>query len=374
MHILLIAPHPFYQERGTPIAVRLLLRALSALGHRMEVVTFHEGEDVVFPGVTLHRIRRPFGIAGVGPGFSLKKLICDVWLFFRVWGVARRERPERIHAVEEAVFMAPWFGVPYIYDMDSCLSAQLIDKAPLLRPLGPLFRAMERSVVRRAEAVVPVCPALADTAVGYGAKQVIVLPDISLLHDAPESDEPLDLPARQGVRFMYIGNLEGYQGVDLLVEALARARATREDLELVVVGGTDAHQRQLRESSVALGIESHVIVAGARPTSMLPRLCAETDVLVSPRTRGVNTPMKIYSYLESGKPLLATSLPTHTQVLTDEIACLAAPTRDGLADGMLRLARDPDLRSRLGAAGRAYAQTRHSYPAFAATVAAIYPA
>lgn len=374
MHILLIAPHPFYQERGTPIAVRLLLRALSEAGHRVEVVTFHEGEDVVFPGVTLHRIRRPFGIAGIGPGFSLKKLICDVWLFFRVWGVARRERPDRIHAVEEGVFMAPWFGVPYIYDMDSCLSAQLIDKAPLLRPLGPLFRAMERSAVRRAEVVVPVCPALADIAVGYGAKQVTVLPDISLLQDAPESDEPLDLPVRQGVRFMYIGNLEGYQGVDLLVEALARARATREDLELVVVGGTDPHQRKLRETSAALGIEPHVIVAGARPTSMLPRLCAETDVLVSPRTQGVNTPMKIYSYLDSGKPLLATSLPTHTQVLTDEIACLAAPTPDGLADGMLRLARDPDLRSRLGTAGRAYAQTHHSYPAFAATVAAIYPA
>ncbi|MCX7007397.1 MAG: hypothetical protein NTY53_09155 [Kiritimatiellaeota bacterium] len=59
MRILLIAPQPFYQERGTPIAVDLLLRVLSERGDEVHVATFHEGADVVYPGVTLHRIPPP---------------------------------------------------------------------------------------------------------------------------------------------------------------------------------------------------------------------------------------------------------------------------------------------------------------------------
>jgi glycosyltransferase involved in cell wall biosynthesis len=122
-----------------------------------------------------------------------------------------------------------------------------------------------------------------------------------------------------------------------------------------------------------LGIAEQVLVAGPRPTSLLAPLCAAADVLVSPRIRGVNTPMKVYSYLDSGRPVLATRLPTHTQVLSDEIACLAEPTLEGMADAMLLLAGDDALRARLGEAGRAFARQHHAYPAFAATVATLYP-
>ena len=45
-------------------------------------------------------------------------------------------------------------------------------------------------------------------------------------------------------------------------------------------------------------------------------------MLVSPRIRGTNTPLKIYSYLRSGKPIVATDLLTHTQVLSPEVARL----------------------------------------------------
>lgn len=374
MHILLLAPHPFFQERGTPIAVRLLLQALSEAGHKVDVVTFHEGEDVTFPGVTLHRIRKPWGIKDVGPGFSLKKLVCDAWLFFRAWGLVRRERPDGVHAVEESVFMAPVFRRPYVYDMDSCLSAQLTDKAPILKVLAPVFRWMERRAVRGARAVVPVCPALANIAHQCGAKRVVLLPDISLLD--PGSAPPgasLDLPEKRGIRFTYIGNLEPYQGVDLLVEALSQTRATRTDLELVVVGGSEPHRTRLRDRCRTLGVEDVVHIAGPRPTSLLSAICADADVLVSPRTLGVNTPMKVYSYLDSGRPVLATRLPTHTQVLSEETACLAAPNPEALAAAMLRLAGDPDFRGQLGQNGRLLAQSDHSYAAFAETVRTLYP-
>jgi glycosyltransferase involved in cell wall biosynthesis len=87
-------------------------------------------------------------------------------------------------------------------------------------------------------------------------------------------------------------------------------------------------------------------------------------VLVSPRVHGDNTPMKVYSYLDSGRPLLATRLPTHTQVLTDELACLVAPEPDAMARGLIDLLRDGGRRERLAASARDYAQRELTHAAF----------
>ena len=130
MRILLIAPQPFYQERGTPIAVDLLLRVLSERGDEVHVATFHEGADVNYPGVTLHRIAPPPLVRNVPPGFSAKKLICDAALFFLVNRLVGEVRPQLVHAVEESVFFARHIwrrcGIPYVYDMDSSLARQLV--------------------------------------------------------------------------------------------------------------------------------------------------------------------------------------------------------------------------------------------------------
>ncbi|MBT7065178.1 MAG: glycosyltransferase, partial [Verrucomicrobia bacterium] len=65
MKILLLAPHPFYQERGTPIAVRLLAETLAADGHHVDLLSYHEGDNVtIHPGVTHHRAPAPPGVHG----------------------------------------------------------------------------------------------------------------------------------------------------------------------------------------------------------------------------------------------------------------------------------------------------------------------
>ena len=126
MKILLLAPHPVYQERGTPIAVDRMLRVRSESGHHIDVLTYHEGESPSYTNVTLHRIPLPSGIRNVPPGFSAKKLVCDAFMFFKGLALVRRTRPQVIHAVEESVFMAMIYGIffktPFVYDMDSCRS------------------------------------------------------------------------------------------------------------------------------------------------------------------------------------------------------------------------------------------------------------
>jgi glycosyltransferase involved in cell wall biosynthesis len=104
----------------------------------------------------------------------------------------------------------------------------------------------------------------------------------------------------------------------------------------------------------------------------MARFFTRADILVSPRVKGVNTPMKIYSYLQSGKPVLATDLPTHTQVLDGTTALLAAPEPEAFAAAMLELVRNPALGRQLAERAAALAGEKYSWRAYQHTALQIY--
>lgn len=379
MKILLLAPHPFYQERGTPIAVRLLVTVLGELGHTVDVLTYHEGEDLKFDGaVTIHRIGRPPFAANVRPGFSVKKLICDAWMFPKAMALARQNRYDVVHAVEESVFMAMAirrkFGTPYVFDMDSSMPRQILDKLPLTKPLFPFLARREAKAIKEALAVVPMCDALATLAREEGAKHISVLRDISLLNLCDPSARA-DLKAEfsiKGTCFLYLGNLEKYQGIDLLLESFALVLRQQPDAALVIAGGIAGDIVKYKAVAENLDIAARVHFAGPRPLKMMRALFDSADALVSPRSQGQNTPMKIYPYLDSGKPIVATRSPTHTQVLNDSVSILSEPTPQDFAQGMLRVITDPAGSARLAASAKTYAQANFSFDVFRKLVRDLY--
>ena len=206
------------------------------------------------------------------------------------------------------------------------MSQQVAAKYPSIAWMGGWMRACEEHAIRNAEAVVPVCDALAEIAGQYQPRRVAILRDISLLavdrQSSPGARSLKDELRIDGPTVMYIGNLEPYQGIDLLLESFALAKREVPSAQLVIVGGSAAGVRQYRERSDLLRLNGSVHFVGPQPVDLLTRCFASADVLVSPRITGGNTPMKIYSYLDSGCPVLATDLPTHTQVLTDQVAIL----------------------------------------------------
>src|SRR4051812_40173515 len=196
MRVLLVAPHPFFQPRGTPIAERALLQTLASAGHRLTVLTFPEGAD---PGVDAEvvRIRGLPGTRGVRPGFSLAKLALDIVLLVTLLRMARRDRFDLLHGVEEGGVLAMLVrllrGIPYVYDGDSHVAQQLVEARPWLRPLRPLVEAVDRAAIRRSVAVLAVCPALAERARAVAPRvPVAVVEDASLLGAEPAvAAEPL---------------------------------------------------------------------------------------------------------------------------------------------------------------------------------------
>ena len=101
-------------------------------------------------------------------------------------------------------------------------------------------------------------------------------------------------------------------------------------------------------------------------TAEIPSLLDAADVLVSPRSRGTNTPLKIYQYLRSGRPIVATRLLTHTQVLNDDIAILTGATPTEFATGILEAIGNQERAARIGACAAELAATKYSYDAYLA--------
>lgn len=378
MNVLVLAPHAYYIDRGTPIDVDILLRALSRRGAKVDVVVFSEGQDRTYPNVTLHRIGGRRGANPVRPGFSLRKLWCDVKLFFKTWGLLRRGRYDVVHAGEESVFFAMIFrrlyGVPYIYDMDSSIAQQMVEQMPALRPLAGIFDWCEARAIRGSIAAAPVCNALADLARRRGAPHVVTLHDISQMtpEDFRNEGEVRGRLGLDGLVMMYVGNLQVYQGLDLLLESFGLALARGADLDLVVAGGTEPHIRKYREMAGRLGCAARTHFIGPWPVQRLGALLGEADILAAPRIKGINTPMKVFPYLHSGKAVVVTDLPTHTQVLDDSVALLAPAEPQGFAEAIVRLAGDEALRRKLGSAGRRFVEANHTFPAHVRRVEALY--
>lgn len=379
MNILLLAPHPFYQERGTPIAVDLLIRVLSERGDKIDVLTYHEGTHPDYGrNVRIFRIKPTSMTNNIRPGFTVKKLICDALMWPMAVQMCRQNKYDIVHAVEESVFMAMSIkrklGIPYIMDMDSSMPEQIAEKMPLMKPILPVMRAFEKRAVCSASVVVPVCDALADVARKYGAANISILRDVSLAPSDPPSLQPL-LKEELGIKglcYMYIGNLERYQGIDLLLESFAIHQRQTGGADLVVIGGAKSDVARYEAKAASLGISDHAHFLGPKPVSMMGSFLREADVVVSPRITGGNTPMKVYSYLASGKAMLATKLSTHTQVLDDETAVLEPPESGPFAQGMIRLFQSSELRAKIGKNAAELARSRYSFDIYKRTLNGIY--
>ncbi|HEY1890330.1 MAG TPA: glycosyltransferase family 4 protein [Steroidobacteraceae bacterium] len=378
MRILLVAPQPFYQERGTPIAVRMLVEVLCAQGHAVDLLTYHEGADLDIDGLKILRTPALPGLRHIPIGISWKKLVCDLLICAQLVRLVLSRRYDVIHAVEEAVFPAILLRssshARVVYDMDSMLGESLVSRWRLLRPLERVLRVIERAVIRRTDAVFAVCSDLAqhvsDDAPGV---PVFLIEDVALpSHQNCGSAEPLrELLDIQGSLALYVGNLQRYQGVEHVVRAMAQLPRAL-DLTLVLIGGAENDIARLRALVRKLHVEERVYLLGPRPLAQLTGFLAQADILVSPRSQGSNTPMKVYSYMNSGTPILATRILSHTQVLDDNCAQLVEPNSQALAHGLAALAADEPLRARLGAAARRRAREKYSVEAFREKVRAAY--
>lgn len=373
LRILMIAPQPFFRARGTPFSVVHRIRALCAAGHKVDLITYPFGADVPIEGLRIIRSARPPGISDIKIGPSLPKLVLDVPLYFTARRMLRENRYDILHSHEEAAFfcvhLARRHGLKHIYDMHSSLPQQLSTfKSFNLWPIRSTFEALENSVLKTCDGVITICADLEEVALARCGDTPHAMientGDDTRIFGRGDENPRHDLGLEDRRIILYTGTFETYQGLDLLLDAMALLARSHPKAHLIMVGGRPNQIAAYQDHARTLGITDQVTFVGMVDPLRIPAFLDAADVIASPRSRGTNTPLKIYGYMRSGRPLVATDLHTHTQTLTPETACLVPATPTGLAEGLARVLDDPAYAAGLVAAAGAAGEERYSDAAY----------
>lgn len=389
--VLIIAPQPFFENRGTPINVRAIAETLASFNYQVDLLVFPYGNPIELEGVSIHRSAAVPGINAIPIGFSWAKVVCDVPLMFKAFGLLRKKRYHMIHGIEEggciAGLLSRMSGVPYVFDMDSCMQEQLSKKRAFSWPGAAfLLRKFETFFIRGARAALTVCHALS-----VKAKDMAPEVPVYQIEDFPfeagcQSDEATVSSLRkefdtEGKRILlYTGNFESYQGIELLLESFALALNTlgeaASDLRLLLVGGgalDSPRVQQIRSLAGERGILEQVIFTGNRPAEEMGSFMTISDVLLSPRREGENTPLKLYSYMLAERPIVATSIASHTQVLDESLAFLSEAKPEELSKALIAaIEASESERKTMCTAAKKLVEDEYSYEQFKKRLGAMY--
>jgi len=378
MHIAYVCSDlgiPISGTKGASIHVRSLAQALTLRGHRVTLLAAKPGTDPLVgfhPEIipigyerTLKRLKR--NLAQRTEGTTTAREVHALLL----GSVAHRElcelhRRQRIDAIYERHSLWSWAALAFAREHD--LPHVLELNAPLVREhgtyrgleLGEVAEACERHLVAGASAVVVPSQALANHAARLGASRsrVHVLPN-AIDPELFRSCQPLAAESVQALegRFVvaFVGSLKPWHGIDVLLDAFAKLTRTTPKAHLLVIGDGPLKSR-VDEVARELGPE-RVTVAGAVPHQLVPAWLDRAHVGVAPYPQLADfyfSPMKVVEYQAAGLAVVASDIGHLRQQINDmETGLLVGPgDATQLAGALARLARQPELMSRLGRQAR----------------------
>jgi glycosyltransferase involved in cell wall biosynthesis len=315
--VAMIAACPFPANRGTPIRIRQMGEALHALGFDVHVITYHLGQELAIPGMTIHRTAPLKGYSELGAGPTWTKLMrLDPRLVRRTLQVVRRHNIRVVHAHHfegalcalAARLVSGHFKV--IYDAHTTLRDELLSYRGFR---GPRFiknlacDLLDGGLPRWCDHVVTVSERLRASLIrdGVAPERLSVIP----MAINREEFEPVDMAtARQRIGIegrqllVYAGNLAPFQGVDQLLRAWRMVVPTLPEARLLIVGrSTEEYVHMVQR----LGIADHVIFTGEKPFAEVRLHIAAADAVVLPRDNCVGFPLKLLNYMAAGKPIVA---------------------------------------------------------------------
>lgn len=364
--ILMIAPHPFLSNRGSPLNTYNKIKTLSELGHNVTLLTYPEGDDI--EGFRIIRVSSIPFFKNIPIGPSIHKLLYDALLLLKGISVLNKYRFDVIHAHEidgaiiGAVLKKVCKGIsgnsPLLYyDMHSLLSEQMRNKNYRINfLLDNFFNYLEMFAYGHSDRLLMISPSFLNRLFKFNQhKKAIFLPDVpALKEELVDQDTYKDLKTKikHKTIFLYMGNIENYQGVEMLLEAFRIIEKTVDDAGLVIVGGTNNEIKNLENKVNKLGLKRAYLFS-QQPLKKMPAFLKLSDIVVSPRLRGTNIPYKLYPYMRMGKPIIATNIPAHNLILENNKSALVCEINpQDMGNKMQLLLQDESLRKHIGSGAK----------------------
>ena len=298
----------------------------------------------------------------------------------RILVVIAIEKPDVIHAHSPALNGLAALkagrksGLPVVYEIRAFWEDAAVDhgtcKEDDLR--YRLTRKMETHVVKNANAVTTICEGLRADLISRGFEEskftvianavnieqfnVITLQDKANNTDLAKSLELTDCDV-----LGFIGSFYAYEGLDLAITAMPAVLAKNPKARLLLVGGGPQEQ-SLKQQVTLLGLEGKVIFTGRVPHSEVGKYYSLVDLLVYPRKAmrltNLVTPLKPLEAMAQGKPVLASDVGGHKELISDNETGFLFKAGDSveLAERMADLLADENKLNSVLSNGRDYVE------------------
>jgi glycosyltransferase involved in cell wall biosynthesis len=382
MRVLMVAPTPFFGDRGCHIRILEEVRALRGLGVETLVVTYAVGRD--HPEVRTVRAPRVPWVRSLPVGFSPHRPYLDALLTATTLRAARRFRPDILHGhLHEGAAVASVVGRlvrrPAVADLQGSVVDEMIAHGhlPAGGPLSASLRRFERRVLHWPARLLPSSANFAQELLDVWR---IPRERVVLLADGidPEFVRPGlvvdDLRERLGLVgkrvVVYLGVLTEYQGVDDLLAAWPTVVAAVPEAHLLLMGHPNVER--YRALAAELTPPGSVTVTGRIDYGETPRYLALGEIGVSAKHVSTEANGKLLNYMAMGLPAVAYDGPVSRELLGE--AGVFAPMRDvpALAAALAGLLRDPHEQKLRGHALRERVVAHFGWPALGRRLVDVY--
>jgi glycosyltransferase involved in cell wall biosynthesis len=322
----MIAPTPYFADRGCHVRIYEEARALTDRGHDVRIVTYHLGRDM--PGIPTCRIPPIPWYKKLSAGPSWHKPYLDLMLFFTSYATARRFRPHLLHAhLHEGaflgIFLKKLLGIPLVFDCQGSLSAEIADHGFVRREslVYRLFRAVEGYVNSRSDCILTSSGAAAHELREQwkvpAGKVRPLMDGVNTGEFAPRSGEgvrrELAIPADTPLA-VFLGVLNRYQGIDILLAAVKTLKQRGVALHFLIMGFPEERYRTLADEA---GVADRVTFTGRIDYREAARYLSAGDIALSPKISLSEANGKLFNYMACGLPVVAFDTPVNREILGD---------------------------------------------------------
>jgi phosphatidylinositol alpha-mannosyltransferase len=343
-----IVSHAYYpQFGGVSEHVHHVAVELRKRGHRVTVITCGHrnssqtiGDDVVRLGSNI-LVRHNGAYANLTVGWNI---------YGKMKRVLREGRYDVVHVHCPLVPVLPLAATRTTRDavLFGTFHASAKSNAGYL-----LFKPFLRRFHRRITGKIAVSGPARDFVHGYFGGEYRIIPNGVDPDRFSPDNPPIEELTDGALNILFVGRPDPRKGLEHLIRAMEtiHARGTS-PVRLVVIG--DGPRRPAYEAMVAEHLKDSVLFVGSVSNELLPRYFSSAHVFCSPATKNESFGIVLLEAMAAGVPIVASDIPGYRSVVShgDEGLLTEAASPDRIAETILQLLGDEDLREQMGIKGR----------------------
>ncbi len=328
LKVLMIAPTPFFADRGCHVKILEEIKTLSKRNIKITLVTYHIGRDM--EGIDTYRIINIPWYKKLDAGPSIHKYYLDLLLAAKALKVALKTKPDIIHAhLHEGVFIGRivqfFTRKPLVADYQGSMIGEMLDHGFVKKgSLSYKFNRWLENTVNKWPQKIIFSSSQAkefflnnfnvDTGKVISFTEGTNTDDFHPGYDVNNLRDELKLPSGKKI-VIYLGVLTKYQGIDILVNSVRSVREKYPDVHFLIVGYPNV--KYYKNMAKELNISSSITFTGKVSHQDAPKYLCLGDIGVSLKLSQTEANGKLFGYMAVGLPCVVFDTKTNKEILGD---------------------------------------------------------